>query len=163
AAPPLAVTVDGTNATGSDFLDTQIGQISGRVFDDTTGDGTKLLGKPGQAGVTVFVDLNGNGRPDPGEPSMGTGPAGVYAFDGLPPGTYDVTVVPGADRRPTTPGGLVQRVTVGGGRPATGIDFGSTVGINATWSIPQGAVGDWTLRRNRDRLELVNSLQGVVR
>ncbi len=69
----------------------------------------------GQIGDTVYLDLNGNGVQDPGEPGVAnqtvllgwvspdgrvtfpvtTDENGMYLFDGLPAGDYDVTVVNG--------------------------------------------------------------------
>ncbi len=67
-----------------------VGQISGKIFDDFNGTGTPDRLKPGLPGVTVFIDLNNNGRLDPGEPQTTTNDAGEYVFAGLPPGTYVV-------------------------------------------------------------------------
>ena len=50
------------------------------------------------AGVTVYIDLNGNGQLDPRDPRTTTNANGAYHFDGLAPGSYLVAqvVAPGA-------------------------------------------------------------------
>ncbi len=60
------------------------GSISGQVLD-----GTQPL-----AGVTVYLDLDRNEIPDPGEPSTTTDASGAYTFADLASGTYAVTQVP---------------------------------------------------------------------
>lgn len=77
-----------------------IGEISGRLFEDTTGDGVDLPSKPGLPGVLVFLDYNNNGYLDVGEPSRVTNKKGEYFFTGLPRGTYVV--------RLAAPGKVVQ-------------------------------------------------------
>ncbi len=47
------------------------------------------------AGVTVFLDENGNGGLDPSEPSAITDASGAFQFAGLAAGTYSVALVPG--------------------------------------------------------------------
>ena len=64
--------------------------ISGTVFKDTDG---VLDGAEGpQAGIRVFIDSNGNGAFDAGEPNRVPGDSGTYAFANLVPGTYTVAV-----------------------------------------------------------------------
>jgi streptogramin lyase len=68
------------------------------------------------AGRTVFVDLNNDGRLDPGDPSAVTDALGFYQITGLPVASYKVRVVgyPGdfttAASVTTIPGGISQEV-----------------------------------------------------
>jgi hypothetical protein len=162
--PGYVVSLDGSASTGNNFVDVQLGQVSGRVFDDVTRDGSSRPAKPGRAGVTVYVDLDRDGRLDPGEPASVTGPDGYYAFAGLAPGAYQVRYVDDPARRPTTPDGGVREVTVSAGAPAvTGQDFGNAVGVDLVLTIPEGGTGDWTVALNRSgRLEVLDRRLGVV-
>ncbi len=68
------------------------------------------------AGRTVFVDLNNDGKLDPGDPSAVTSAIGTYQIAGLPVGSYKVRVVgyPGDFTTvayvTTIPGGISQEV-----------------------------------------------------
>jgi RHS repeat-associated protein len=79
------------------------GTISGQVFDDVNGNGSKDPGDSGLAGWTVYLDLNGDGKDDNGEPSVVTDSSGNYTFHGLSAGTYIVAVVPQANEQETHP------------------------------------------------------------
>jgi hypothetical protein len=140
---PQVVTVDGANATGTNFVNVHLGQITGRVFDDVTRDGTDRLSKPGQAGVTVYLDLNGNGQLDAGEPSMVTGPDGYFAFSDLHDGTYQVRVVPKVGRRLTSPAAGFVDVTVAAGQAsADDASFGSAALLSVPVADQQVTAGN---------------------
>ncbi len=79
--------------------------IQGQVFEDLRGNGLFTAGEdPPAAGVPVFLDLNGNSRPDPGEPTVTTDAQGRYRFSNLRPGNYTVRVIPRPDEVVTFPG-----------------------------------------------------------
>jgi hypothetical protein len=44
--------------------------------------------------LAIFIDLNGNGAYDPGEPTVVTDSSGTYCFDELFPGTYTLLLLP---------------------------------------------------------------------
>jgi hypothetical protein len=72
-------------------------------------------GESGLAGVTVYLDLNDDGRLDPGDPSTETDQNGFYSFTDLSAGTYIVREVLPAGEMQTFPGlngGYGQKVTV---------------------------------------------------
>ena len=91
--------------------------ISGQVYLDPTGTGTTANGIIPNA--TVYLDLNGDGRFDAGDPVTSATPFGSYSFVGLTPGTYTVRLVPYPGNIATSPVGLGQSVTVAGGENAT--------------------------------------------
>lgn len=55
--------------------------ITGTVFDDANGNGTRDGGEPGLAGWTAYADNNRNGVFDPGEASALTDADGIYSLD----------------------------------------------------------------------------------
>ena len=86
-----------TPASGEDVGDTETadivllhGGISGSVFHDLNQDGVWNMGEPGIEGRTLFLDANGNGVLDGGEPSVLTDADGAYLFDDVMPGSVAV-------------------------------------------------------------------------
>jgi hypothetical protein len=69
------------------------GTIRGSVRNDVNADGVVAAGDPGLEGWTVFLDLNGDGAPQPAEPSTVTDAAGVFTFPPVAVGTYSVSEV----------------------------------------------------------------------
>ena len=65
------------------------GSVQSSVWLDRNGNGMRDRGEPGVAGVRVTL-LDRNGRPVPGVDPVVTGADGNYAFTGLPLGTYRV-------------------------------------------------------------------------
>ena len=103
------------------------GTISGVVFDDRNVNQVRDLTGNGLGGVTVYIDSNKNGKPDKNERRETTSSRGVYAFDGLKAGTYQVRVVRPAgyaQTKPTNNGAHV--VTLGTGQSDFDRDFGLT-------------------------------------
>ncbi|HEX4794527.1 MAG TPA: choice-of-anchor Q domain-containing protein [Humisphaera sp.] len=97
--------------------------ISGTVFKDSNGDGTRQSAEPGLSGWTVFADLNDNGKLDAGEPSAKTTSGGHYAINGLEPGGYTIRVVAQTRFKQTTPSVATQTI-VATGQAGTGPLFG---------------------------------------
>ncbi|MBX9580100.1 MAG: FG-GAP-like repeat-containing protein [Gemmataceae bacterium] len=120
--PTVVVTVAPATAVTQDFVNGQVGQLTGAVYEDVNRNGTREAGDRPMAGVRVYVDRNGDGVLDPGEPVATTGADGAYAFAGLPDGTYPVRVIPPQGNLPGA-GGATRTVAVGPGRPPTGPDF----------------------------------------
>lgn len=98
--------------------------VSGRLFADANLSGAAEPGEAGLAGAVVFADLDGNGRADAGEPTSVAGSDGAYTVFGLPPGAVRICWQPGAGQTHTTP--RCRMVTMEGGGPVTGVDFGTT-------------------------------------
>jgi streptogramin lyase len=90
--------------------------LTGTVTEDATGTGksTNIL-----SGQTVYIDLNHDGKIDPGDPTTITNGLGDYTFSGLAPGTYTVRVAPYPGTIVTFPTGGSQTLTVAGGQVGT--------------------------------------------
>ena len=89
------------------------GTISGFVYNDLNGNGLHDTGEAGLAGVTVFVDKDGNKKLSAGDASVVTAKDGSYAFAGLPARTYPVYVVAPSTYRITSLNPVSAAVTVG--------------------------------------------------
>lgn len=90
--------------------------LTGSVFNDLNRDSVRAAGEGGLAGVTVFVDRNGNGVLDPGETSAVTGSDGSFSLP-VSGGSNLISVVPPTGFVATTPTSR----TVSG---STGVTFG---------------------------------------
>ncbi len=93
----------GTNKTNQDFeVDPLAGSIGDRVWLDTDGDGVQDIGEPGLPNVVVELK-DGSGNPIDSDPNTaGVQPTlattdlnGAYLFTGVPAGSYQVDVVSG--------------------------------------------------------------------
>ncbi len=100
----------GETDSGNDFVDEQLGSISGKVWADTDNDN---VGNVGLDGVTVklFADTDNNGIPDGAAlQTTTTAGGGLYSFTGVAPGNYVVVETDPsgyqsvADGDATTPG-----------------------------------------------------------
>ena len=97
------------------------GAVYGRVLQDS-GSGQFDPAAPGVAGMTVYIDQNGNGAPDPGEPSAVTDAGGNFAIPGLAPGQYTVRLAARPGYPPVSPTTLTAVLTPAA-PTATGNDF----------------------------------------
>ncbi len=100
---------------------TQGTSLSGTVFNDVNRDSARNAGEPGLAGVTVFVDANGNGVFDPGETFTTTAADGSFTLP-VAAGTNHISIVPPTGYVLTTPAvrpvtGAASNVTFGLHRP----------------------------------------------
>lgn len=80
----------GERVTGIDFgnHELQPGSISGTKWNDVDGDGNRDAGESPVAGVTIYLDINGNGKLDDEELTDVTDADGAYEFTGLSPDVY---------------------------------------------------------------------------
>lgn len=80
--------------TGYDFGNWYPAEKSGTKFEDLDADGQpRETGENGLAGWKIYVDYNGNGAPDDGEPFAFTDEDGNYTIKGIRPGDYVVREV----------------------------------------------------------------------
>jgi hypothetical protein len=101
----------------------------GNAFDDPNESTMREAGEAGLGGVTVFLDNNGNGLLDTGEPSSVTGNDGAYRVVGEDVGPARICTLPiSSDRVRTT--SRCQTVMVATGIPVPRTDFGSHTRIN---------------------------------
>ena len=77
-------------------------------------------------GWSIYLDTNGNGQQDAGEPNQITDAFGRYAFTGLVPGPYTVREVMQPGWTQTYPPAGAYAVVLGAGQIMTGKDFGNT-------------------------------------
>ena len=90
-----------TFQSGDAVTDLEVGNwttasiIDSYKFNDLDADGlAREEGESGLEGWTIFVDYDGNGVLDIGEPSAVTGEDGSYTITGITPGTWHVREVP---------------------------------------------------------------------
>jgi len=99
------------------------GTVTGTLYNDDNFDGAKQSYEAVNAGRQVYIDANHNGRVDSGETSTTTNSQGVYTFNGLLAGSYDIKrVLPSTAYRVTT---STASLTVSSGKTTT-FDIGST-------------------------------------
>jgi len=96
-------------------------------------------GEPGMPGVTVYLDLNKDGKLESGEPTQVTNSFGSYKFSGLLAGAYRVREIPPAQYVQTAPAAKFYDLTLKPGANVTGKLFGNA---HAAASISGRVFGD---------------------
>jgi uncharacterized protein (DUF2141 family) len=94
---------DGTPVVIKRGTTTSTLSISGKVFNDTDGDGVLDTGETGRSNVRVYIDKDKDGVFDTGETSKLTDSSGNYSFTGLAAGSYRVRMVGISGYRVSTP------------------------------------------------------------
>jgi subtilisin family serine protease len=97
--------------------------VSGVVYEDSDGNGSRGAAEAPLAGRTVWLDLDGDQTPDAGEPTRTTDAAGGYRFAGLRAGTYAVRQVVPSGWVGTAPAAYT--VQIADGQEVADRDFGS--------------------------------------
>lgn len=111
------------NAVNVDFGYRGTASFGDYVWADVDFDGVQDPGESGIPGVTVFVDINGDGAFNSStEPSAVTNASGIYSIGNLVPGTYTARV-----DTPTLPAGLAQTYDLSGA-----LDHAATFFVSAT-------------------------------
>jgi hypothetical protein len=118
--PNDVTVVSGTNSTGNNFGNFELGAIRGMKFNDLDGDGVKDPGDVGLLGWTIQLDQDANGTVDA---TTVTDINGNYSFTGLTAGVYRIREVnqPGWTQTTVNP----NDVTIFSGTNSTGNDFGN--------------------------------------
>jgi len=99
-------------------------RISGKVYRDQNKNGVRQDAELVLPGWTVFIDVNGNGKLDSGDPSTTTDLNGEYVFSGLLPGEHRVRVLIETGYEATVPEGGVALCSVALGQTLSNVDFG---------------------------------------
>src|SRR5262249_22617352 len=103
------------------------GQITGYVFNDLSGDGTRDGAEGNLANQHLYLDANDNAQQDAGELSVKTRANGKFTFSGVPAGTYFVRISPSAGLRSSAPApSFSYKVKLIRGASAVGKKFGLT-------------------------------------
>lgn len=122
-----AVVTAGSSTTGLDFgvIPSGSSDAGGTVFSDDNGNGVFDAGEAPFEGVYIYLDLDGDDRPDLGEPGAYSGIDGTYSLDLPGAGTYTVRSVPEPGLELTRPQGNEYTLSHDGISVAGGpFDFG---------------------------------------
>jgi hypothetical protein len=113
--------------------------ISGTLYNDSNGSGSRDAGEAGLGNWIVFLDANANGTLDPTEANATTGANGSYSLTGLRPGSSKLQFMNQIHWSPTTSvdGFLVVNLTVG--QALTGVDFGERTSVPLVSATKAGA------------------------
>ena len=116
----------GGAVTGINFGFNQvIPDITGTKFADIDGDGIFDESESGLEGVYIYLDLDGDDRPDLGEPGSTTGADGTYSINFPGPGTYTIREVIGPGFEQTFPIGGEHTVVFDGTALTDNFNFGN--------------------------------------
>ncbi len=122
--PTTPTTVSSSGGAIAFGFNQVVSNITGSVFVDNNGNGFRDIGDAGRAGVYVFVDLDGDDRPDLGEPGTNTSASGTYSLNFPGPGTYTIRDVIPAGFEQTFPSGDEHTVFFDGVSVGGNFDFG---------------------------------------
>ncbi|MCG8653542.1 MAG: Ig-like domain-containing protein, partial [Pirellulales bacterium] len=101
-----------------------IADITGTTFSDDNGNGIRDPGEGGVAGIFHYLDLDGDNRPDLGEPNSTSGPDGTYNINFPGPGTFTVRQLVPPGFAQTSPVSGEHNVVFNGQVLANNFDFG---------------------------------------
>jgi streptogramin lyase len=103
------------------IVPTDEASIQSLVQSDSIGNGNLSAPLPG---MTVYLDLKGDGKLDPGDPTAVATSNGYYTFTGLDPGTYTVRVLTYPGQQLTGTAGASRSVTLIADEVASPAAFG---------------------------------------
>jgi protocatechuate 3,4-dioxygenase beta subunit len=129
----FTVTIDDPRAvvSGLVFGNFQLVTVSGTVYNDINGNGSRDAGEPALGGWTVYDDLNNTGAFQPGDPFAVTNAQGSYSLSNVGPGIHHIRELPLSGWISTAPaGGAGYTLTTSSGQNITGRDFGDQL-LNA--------------------------------
>jgi hypothetical protein len=108
------------------FAPGQLAGATGSKFLDADGDGAHGVGEGPLSGFVFYVDYNGNGTLDAGEPAGVSQADGTWAIGGIQPGSYAVREAADPNYACTAPAGTCKYdVTLTGGQTAAVGEFGN--------------------------------------
>ncbi len=116
---------DGGHITGKDFGNWAFAAVTGFKFEDADRDGVHDPGEAPLGGWMIYVDYDGDGSFDQGEPSAITEPNGHYGISEIAAGTYDVREVVQTIWTCSLPSPCHYAVEFGPDTLVTGRDFGN--------------------------------------
>jgi hypothetical protein len=152
----FAGAIQGSQLPGFTF---DTGTIRGQVFLDYNGNGVADPGEPGLTGQTVFLDLNQSGALAPGDPTATTDQNGFYQFTGLAAGSYTVRELPSAAFAALGSSGAFPTVVLSQEGTIKDVDFANlAMQPDATTSFVAQLYGD-LLDRAPDAAGLANWVQ----
>ena len=99
--------------------------ITGTVYADTNGNGARDAGEGPIADAYVYIDLDGDKRPDLGEPNANAAADGTYSLVFPGPGTYTICIVVPPGFEQTEPAaGTTHTITFDGSAISANANFG---------------------------------------
>lgn len=117
------------------------GQITGAVYNDTNGNGSRDAGETGAASRNVFIDLDNDGSYDNSDILALTDSTGAYAFQNLSAGTFVIRqIVPSGFTETTL--NLPKTVTLSAGQFVSGINFFTKPTAVSNASVGGVVIGD---------------------
>jgi hypothetical protein len=107
------------------FQPGELAGATGSKFRDDDGDGVHDLGEAPLSGFVFYVDYNGSGTLDAGEPAGASHTDGTWSISGIKPGSYPVREVADPGYTCTAPTGCKYDVTFTGGQVVAVGEFGN--------------------------------------
>jgi hypothetical protein len=129
--------VNGNILNGVNFGITPPGSVTGGLYLDLNGDGQRETGEPGLASGQVQVDLFNSGHPID-VPTKATGD-GTFSISGLPDGTHTLIITPPAGY--TSAGPTRLPFTINNGTATSTAQVGLRAGLSSTLTIGNGTSG----------------------
>lgn len=109
-----------------EVINTTPATLSGSVFFDIDGDGTRTSNEPPQANWTIYLDSNQNNRLDAGERSTTSTSNGDYSLSNVTPGVFTLAIAMQQGWAPTLPASQRYQGTVSANQSLGNFVFGNT-------------------------------------
>lgn len=109
-----------------EVLNTTPATLSGNVFFDVDGDGTRALSEPPLSNWTLYLDSNQNNRLDVGERSTTSNATGDFSLGNVTPGAFTLAIVMQSAWAPTLPAGQRYQGVVLANQSIGNLVFGNT-------------------------------------